>query len=140
MLLAWLVNILALAFAAALGARATVDPAWAARLVRLQPSERPGGFAEFRATFGGLFAASHGAALVLSAKYLFDGEHIVGLAAIGAGLVLAAAWGGAAAGRCLSMWRDGTRTRFNIISAGVETALMAAIGAPWLVWFLSTAD
>lgn len=39
MIVAWAVNLLALAFGAGLGARALIDPAWAARLVRLRPPQ-----------------------------------------------------------------------------------------------------
>src|SRR5690242_20363139 len=52
-LLAWSLNALALAFGAYLGLRGLFDPNWAAKLVRLKPDERGGGFAEFRATYGG---------------------------------------------------------------------------------------
>jgi hypothetical protein len=137
MLLAWWINALALVVAAGLGVRALIDPNWAARFVRLKADDQPGGFAEFRATYGGLFAFAHGAAFVLTLKYLTDGDHVIGLAATGAAAPLAAAWAGAAFGRCVSMLRDGARTRFNTITAGVEALFALAIGAPWAMWFLS---
>ncbi|MBS0384976.1 MAG: hypothetical protein JSS00_06470, partial [Proteobacteria bacterium] len=58
-LAAWCLSALALGFGALLGARGLIDPRWAQRLVRLQPDERGGGFAEFRATYGGLFFGLH---------------------------------------------------------------------------------
>lgn len=137
---AWWLSILALASVAGLGVRAMFDPHWAARFVRFKPDEQDGGFAEFRATYGGMLAFAHGVALVLSLRYVSGGEHIVGLTASGAAIALAAGWAGAACGRVLSMWRDRTRTRFNLISAGVEAGLATTIAAPWLVWFFSAAD
>lgn len=138
MMFAWGLNVLGLAIAAGLGARALFDPAWAARLVRLKADEaQAGGFAEFRATYGGVFLGAHGAGLGLSLMWLRQGLDLIGVAATGAGLVLACAWAGSCAGRCLSMWRDNTRTRFNMASAAVEAGLAAAIGAPWVVWMFS---
>ena len=54
-LVAWCLSALALAFGAYLGARGLFDPHWAQKLVRLKPDEQGGGFAEFRATYGGVF-------------------------------------------------------------------------------------
>jgi len=139
MTFAWIVNALALAFGAALGARAIVDPKWAARFVRLKADEQGGGFAEFRATYGGLFLAPHAAALVMTLMYLVGGEYVVGVAATGAAAVLGAAWAGASGGRVLAIIADRADTRFNRLSAGVEAALALAIAAPWLVWVTSSA-
>lgn len=136
MVFAWVVNALALAFGAALGARALIDPNWAARLVRLKPDEQGGGFAEFRAAYGGVLLGLHFVALVFTLRYLLSGGAIVGVAAAGAAAALAAGWAGAAFGRTLSLWRDKTDTKFNRFSIGVETAMAFAIGMPWLVWIL----
>jgi len=136
MIFAWVLNALALGFGVALGVRALIDPRWAAKFVRLQDDEQGGGFAEFRATYGGQFAASHGVALLMTLGWLGQGEYIIGVAATGAAAVLAAAWGGSALGRTISIWRDGTRTRFNTISIAVEAGLALCIAAPWLAWTL----
>jgi len=133
-LLAWILNAIALLFGAVLGARGLIDPQWAARFVRLKPDEQGGGFAEFRATYGGVFALSHAVALLLSVKWILGGEFLFGLYAAGAAAPLAAAWAGSCGGRALSMWRDGTRTRFNVMSAAVEALLALAIAAPWFLW------
>jgi len=140
-LAAWVLNALALAFGALLGARALIDPHWAARLVRLRADDaQPGGFAEFRATFGGVFLGLHGAALVLSLYWILNGIAVVGVCAIGASGAVAAGWFGAAFGRALSLWRDkGTRTRFNLISIGVETLVGLLIAAPWVTWLFQGA-
>jgi hypothetical protein len=136
MILAWVLNALALAFGALIGARGFIDPAWAQKLVRLKPDEQGGGFAEFRATYGGLFAAMHVVALFFTLKWIMGGEYVLGVAAAGASAVVAAGWGGTAIGRVLSMWRDGARTRFNEISALVEAGVALAIGGPWLLWLM----
>jgi hypothetical protein len=137
----WLLNMAALAFGAVLGLRALIDPHWGARLVRLKADdERPGGFAEFRATYGGLFAASHGLAFLLSAHWVLSGAFVSGAYAAGAALVLGAAWVGTGAGRALSMARDGTRTNFNRLSLVIEIATGLLIAAPWVYWtFLAPA-
>lgn len=138
MSVAWVFCALAQVFGVALGLRALFDPHWAARLVRLKADEaQPGGFAEFRATYGGLFAFAHGVGLLFTLKYLLDGEHVVGLVATGAAVPLSAAWGGAAFGRIVSMLRDRTVTRFNLISVGAEALIALCIGAPWAVWVLT---
>jgi hypothetical protein len=137
MLFAWALSALALLFGAALGARALIDPHWAAKFVRLRPDEQGGGFAEFRATYGGVFLFLHLIALLFTAIYLWGGEYVIGVCATGAGAAVAAGWGGSAFGRLLSIWRDKADTTFNRMSAGVEAAMAFAIGMPWLVWFLA---
>jgi hypothetical protein len=137
MLAAWWVAAAALLFGVVLGARALVDPNWAARFVRLQADQQGGGFAEFRATYGGVFLGLHAVALLLALRYLMSGEHVVGVAATGALAALAAGWGGAAFGRIMAMWRDaGANTGFNRLSAAVEAGAALAIGAPWAFWLL----
>jgi hypothetical protein len=136
MAIAWGLNVLALAFGVCLGARGLLDPRWAARLVRLQADEQGGGFAEFRATYGGVFLGLHAAALMLTAYWLMGGAPAAGAVAAGASAVLAAGWGGAAFGRLVSIWRDKTDTGFNRVSVLVEATLAALIAAPWAVWML----
>lgn len=137
MLFFWVLNALALLFGAGLGARGLIDPNWAARLVRLREDEQGGGFAEFRATYGGLFLALHAAALYLTLQWLTGGEASVGAVAAGASGTVAAGWAGAAIGRGVSIWRDaGADTRFNRLSLAVESATALLIGGPWAVWLL----
>jgi len=135
----WILNALALAFGAALGARALYDPKWASRFVRLKPDEQGGGFAEFRATYGGVFLAAHLASLLMTLMYLGGGEFVVGVAATGGAAALGAGWAGSCGGRILAMLLDGADTQFNRMSAAVEAALALAIAAPWLGWFFSAA-
>lgn len=135
----WILNALGLTSGLALGLRALIDPKWAARFVRLKPDEQAGGFAEFRATYGGMFLAVHAAALLMTLMYLNGGEFVIGVAATGGAAALGAAWAGACGGRVLSMLLDGTDTKFNRMSAAVEAALALAIAAPWLVWYFDRA-
>jgi hypothetical protein len=139
-LAAWSLSALGLAFGAVLGFRALIDPRWAQRFVRLQPDDQGGGFAEFRATYGGVFLALHAVALWLALNWILNGDFVIGAFAAGASAAVAAGWGGAAGGRAYSMLADReTRTSFNAKSAAVEALLALAIGGPWLVWMLSAA-
>lgn len=138
MTIAWMLNALALAVGAALGARAFLDPKWAARFVRrLKADEHGGGFAELRAAYGGALLATHVVALAMTLMYVGGGEYVVGVAATGAAAALGAGWAGACGGRVLAMLLDGADTGFNRLSAGAEAALALAIAAPWIGWFLS---
>ena len=132
-LIAWILNAAALTFGAGLSAAALINPNWVARLVRLK-ADGEGGFAEFRATYGGVLLGLHGAALVLSLHWILFGYTTIGLYAAGAAGVLAAGWAGAAGGRLLSMVLDRTRTRLNVTSAIVEAVMALLIASPWLAW------
>jgi hypothetical protein len=135
----WVLNALALAFGVGLGARALFDPKWAARFVRLKADEQGGGFAEFRATYGGVFLGVHAIALIMTLMYVSAGEYVVGVAATGAAAALGAGWAGSSGGRVLAMLLDGADTKFNRLSAAVEAALALAIAAPWIGWYFSRA-
>lgn len=136
-LIAWVLNAVALAFCAGLGARALINPDWAARFVRLRPDEQGGGFAEFRATYGGLFLASHAAALYFTLRWIFGGEAVLGIFAAGAAAALGGGWIGACLGRVFALYSDrALATRFNVQSAGAEAVLALLIAAPWLAWGL----
>jgi hypothetical protein len=69
-LVAWCLSALALAFGALLGLRGLIDPRWAQKLVRLRPDEQGGGFAEFRATYGGVFLGLHAVALFFAVMWI----------------------------------------------------------------------
>lgn len=133
---AWIVSALALAVGVLLGARGLIDPHWAAKFVRLQADEQGGGFAEFRATYGGVFLGLHGVSLLFVGYYLLTGHGVMGIAAIGAVAALSAAWAGAAFGRLIAIWRDGVDTKFNRLSATVEAVMATAIALPWIVWIV----
>jgi len=109
---------------AGLGLGAIISPSWAAKLVRMQADpEKPEGYAEFRATFGGVFLFLHLAFLAS----VFLGQGVIGAAA-----VLSFGWGGAALGRILSLVLDGeqVRTRHNYVSIVVELAAAVAFALP----------
>ena len=133
-LVAWCLSALALVFGAYLGVRGLFTPRWVQKFVRLEPDAQGGGFAEFRATYGGMILGLHAAALFLAGSWIIFGGALIGVLATGACAVIAAAWGGTAFGRTLSMLRDGAYTRFNLISALVEALVAIIIAAPWFVW------
>lgn len=114
---------LAAAAGAGMGLYALIDPAWAARLVRLQADPaRPGGYAEFRATYGGLFLLSHGAALVALLAHPAVAPWIA--------LPLGLGWVGAGVGRMLAIGLDKVNSPFNQGSVVFELAMGAALLAP----------
>ncbi len=128
-----IIALIALGFCAAIGAGALFAPKWAADIVRLvaDPSpDRPGGFSEFRATYGGLLFMLHFSAFMV---VLQPGlEPTVKLFTL---FPIAAAWIGAGTGRTMSWLLDGEQNR----SAGripiwipLEIALGLAVMAPLL--------
>jgi hypothetical protein len=116
----------------ALGMKGFLDPKWAGRLVGLQAApEKPEGFSELRATYGGLFAGAHLASLALCLGAIFIPALVS--YALGACAVLAFAWIGTAKGRVWSLLLDPIpRTAFAWGSVGFEAALGLAFAAPWL--------
>jgi hypothetical protein len=90
-----------------MGGLGLVAPRACARLVGLK-AVSGAGFAEFRATYGGLF-------LMLGLTPLVTGE-------AAAFLVSGLAWLGAAGGRVVSIVADRSRERANVIAVGVELA------------------
>ena len=135
MIFAWGLSALALAFGAALGVRALIDPDWAAKFVRLKPDEQGGGFAEFRATYGGVFLGLHLVALVFTlARHGVTAKFWVELARISlfllwAALGTAALWCGARG--LLSRLDVVSGSAFALAIALAVTAL-ATGGAMWL--------
>jgi hypothetical protein len=126
----WL-SAIGLTIGAGMGLAGLLNPKWAANLVRLRDiPEKPGGFAEFRGTYGGLFLASHAVALfwVLPA---FGGN--LSETALGAVMVCGAMWIGTGVARVLSIALDKTGGGFNHASVAFEFALGLAIVAPWIL-------
>lgn len=124
-----LLALLGLGFGALIGLGSLISPSWAAGVVRLiADPDRPGGYSEFRATFGGLLFLSHSVAFALVLIY---GGILGGLFA----LPFAAGWFGAAFGRGLSLLLDREKlggAGMNPIWIAVELAMGLAIGAPML--------
>jgi hypothetical protein len=124
-----IISVLALAFGAALGLGGMFAPDWAAGLVRLKADpDKPGGYSEFRATYGGLFLLSH---LITLLMVLMTPPGV----SVFVVLPLAAGWLGAAMGRAFSMLLDrakGGDAKIIPIWMATEIALGLAIAAPIL--------
>ena len=123
----------AAAIGALLGLISLLWPHKAARIVRLCPDPASkGGFAEFRATYGGLLLFAHLAVLLA----IFMREQAGMASVIGASFAVGAGWLGAALGRAIAMLADHgahqTRTGYNLFSTVFELALALALLAPWL--------
>lgn len=112
-----------------------VSPAFASESVRLQPDpDRPGGYAEFRATFGGVFGGLHLFALIA----LYTAPAMAAAYAAG---VVACGWAGAMIGRLAAVSLDGDKvrnTQLNLKLALFEFVMALAIGAPLLQLWLAT--
>lgn len=124
-----IIALVALGFGTALGLGALFLPEWASNFVRLKADpDRPGGYSEFRATYGGLFLFAHLTTfiIVLMPMPIF---------AVSAVLPLSAGWFGAAIGRLFSMVLDRTKggdARIVMIWMASEVVLGLAIAAPIL--------
>jgi hypothetical protein len=120
---------------AGMGLYAMLNPGWAAKLVRLR-EDQPGGAAEFRGTYGGLFLGAHGAALALMIPFSREIEDLGGVpthwALMGALAACAMMWLGTSFGRALSVALDRTGGAFNYGSIAFEIAVGLMIAAPWL--------
>lgn len=123
-----IISCIALASGAAMGLGALISPRWASGVVRLVEDPdpaRPGGYSEFRATYGGLFLMAHLSALLIA----------LNLPAIYAGfaaLPLALGWIGAGIGRLVSLIADRGRNRARgliPIWIPLEILIGLAIGA-----------
>jgi hypothetical protein len=136
----WLAGI-GLAIGAGMGLYSMINPNWGAWLVRLKADpDRPGGFAEFRGTYGGLFFFTHALPLAFLAFAMTRPE--AGADGFAAPVfmimssVCVAAWWGTAVGRVISILVDRQGLPFNAASVGFEVALGLLIGAPLLVELL----
>ena len=121
-----------LLFGAAIGFGALISPKWAAGVVRLQADPdplKPGGYSEFRATYGGLLMMLHLMALIMVWHLPKPQTDILVLTP------LAAAWIGAGIGRSISLVLDREENREpGLIPVWIpmEFALGLAIFAPFL--------
>lgn len=129
-----IIAIIGLAFGALIGLGSLISPAWAAGVVRLvEDPEKPGGYSEFRATYGGLLLMTHAVALIL----FVIGESLSGALIA---LPLAAGWFGAAIGRVTSLLLDMEKLRapaMNPTWIATELVLGLAIAAP-LIHYLAS--
>jgi len=115
-----------------LGLLSFLRPSWGASVVRLRPDpDKPGGFSEFRATYGLAFALVHASVLLTLAMSFQAGAGAVMGASFAAALFLI----GMSIGRGISVLADaahGTRTGYNIFSVGFELVLGLMLLAPFL--------
>ena len=127
-----IVSYATLGFGAAIGFGALINPKWGAGVVRLQADPdplKPGGYSEFRATYGGLLMMLHLMALIMVWHLPKTQTDILVLAP------LAAAWIGAGIGRSISLVLDREENRSpGLIPVWIpmEFALGLAIFAPFL--------
>ena len=121
--------LIGLGIGALLGLGALFSPNWAAGVVRLQADPaKPGGYSEFRATYGGLLLLIHLTAFIIVL-------HAPDTAAAFVVLPIAAGWFGAAMGLTFSMVLDrgkGGEAKIIPIWMATEIALGLAIAAPIL--------
>jgi hypothetical protein len=123
---------IALLFGAVLGLIALFNPDWASRLVRLVPdpaADRPGGYSEFRATYGGLFLLSHLMTLVIMLRVP---DPVMSMIVC---LPLAMGWLGAAMGRLFSLILDKAKNRQTgplPMWASIELTMAVALLLPIL--------
>ncbi len=118
-----------LGFGAFAGMIAVLRPAAIASSLRLQADpDKPGGFAEFRATFGGVFFMIHTTAIVCVA-------HLPPTASVFAILPIGMAWYGAAFARLASMVLDtqengqgGINRYWVLLELVVGTMILSIIG------------
>lgn len=126
-----LIAIIALGFCAALGLGSLFIPSWAAGVVRLVADpdpNKPGGFSEFRATYGGLLLLIHASVLIIMLQGQLDLTY-----KIFALFPVAMGWIGAGLGRTLSLILDKEQNRSNgLIPVWIpmEFALGSMILAP----------
>lgn len=97
------ITMVGLSFGTLVGFIAFVRPQIIASTLRLQADPaRPGGYAEFRASFGGIFIMIHMTALVFATHlHAINPLYVIFMVA-----PIVMAWFGAAAGRCVSMVLD----------------------------------
>ena len=126
------ISLIGLGLCALMGLGALFSPAWAAGVVRLQADGRPGGYAEFRATYGGLLLLLHLGAM---ATVIHTGPMI----SIFVVFPIALGWFGAALGRSASLLFDRDKLNgagLNPVWILTEIALGTMIGLPILTLFL----
>ena len=96
-------------------------PSWIAYITRLEATA-PEGRSEFRASFAGLFLATHS----FAAAMMLTGQEAAQYAAATVG----AGWFGASIGRTLSFVFDAAYTRLNLFNVIFELVLAACLFAP----------
>ena len=130
---AWMIAGIASVVGGAMGLLSLIMPRWGASVVRLAPDPRwKGGWAEFRASYGGAILFAHIAVLMTLAMSAQAGAGSV----IGASFAVSLYWIGMAIGRIVSMIVDHkereTITQYNLIGTGFEAVMGLSLAAPFL--------
>lgn len=130
--LAWIIAAIAASAGAVMGALSLINPRWGQSVVRLAPDPRwKGGWAEFRASYGGALLLLHGAVLLTLIMSFQAGAGAV----MGASFAAALYWLGMAIGRVASILADRekeTGTTYNWMGVGFELVMAGALGLPFL--------
>jgi hypothetical protein len=128
----WMLAAGAAVIGALMGLASLVVPRWGANVVRLVPApDLAGGWAEFRASYGGALVLAHGAVLLTLLMSARAGSGAV----MGASFAVGLYWLGMAFGRALSMLLDAkqnTRTRYNAAAIVFELVMGLALCAPFI--------
>ncbi|MCP2670816.1 hypothetical protein NHF40_07745 [Maricaulaceae bacterium EIL42A08] len=128
----WIVTGIAAFMGTAMGLASLAVPRWGQSVVRLGPDPRwKGGWAEFRASYGGALGLLHFAVLLTLAMSYQAGFGAV----MGASFAAALYWFGMAIGRAMSMILDGeedTRTSYNASAVGFELVMGLALASPFI--------
>lgn len=128
----WILAGIAAVIGACMGLLSLINPRWGASVVRLAPDPRfKGGWAEFRASYGGALVLLHGAVLLTLVMSFQAGAGAV----MGASFAAALYWLGMALGRVVSIIADReqeTATGYNYGGVAFELVLATALGAPFL--------
>lgn len=130
--LPWIIAGLAALLGLGMGLAALLNPRWGQSVVRLMPDPRwKGGWAEFRASYGGALLLLHGAVILTIGMSFQAGSGAV----MGSSFAASCYWLGMAIGRGVSLLADAeqeTRTSYNLMGLGFELVMAAALGAPFL--------
>lgn len=136
MTIAEIIALIGLALGSLSGLRALLQPQWIADVLKLQADPgRPGGYAEFRASFGGLFLLMHlfGIFMMVSDGG-FHGAIVAATISMG--------WWGAAIGRTISLVADNAQNGeggINKIWIFLEIVIGSMLLAPMIAVHMTMA-